>query len=93
MAKRSDTKTQLLMKGNPKEEAGLFNDEEWTCSVCGRVVAPIFIRSDKDGNPKQYCGDHDPIRKEELMKIQGYSPEMIQEELHPKIRRGRPVGS
>ena len=64
----------------------IFNKEEWTCEVCGKVVAPIFIRILADGKKHRYCGDHDPITREEFEKIWGVTPDMKQ----PRGKRGRP---
>lgn len=56
-----------------------FNKEDWTCEVCGKEVAPIFIRTLADGKQHRYCSDHDPISRDELRKMQGMSDEMIKE--------------
>ena len=39
-------------------------------------VAPIFIRVLADGKEHRYCGDHDPISREEFEKIWGITAEM-----------------
>ena len=64
----------------------LFDPEKWTCSICGRVVAPIFITCDKDSIPHQYCSKHNPVSDEERHKWWGVTPDML------KLRsdRGRP---
>jgi len=63
-----------------------LRDKEWTCEVCGELSAPIFIRTQTDGNNHRYCADHDPISREEFEKIWGITPDMKQ----PRSKRGRP---
>lgn len=54
----------------------IFNKEEWTCEVCGKEVAPIFIRTLADGKQHKYCSNHDPISREEFEKIWGVTADM-----------------
>lgn len=64
----------------------MLNAQEWTCEVCGKVVAPIFIRTLADGKEHGYCSDHDPITRGEFERIWGVTPDMKQ----PRDKRGRP---
>ena len=66
----------------------LFDLKKWTCSICGKVVTPIFITLDKDDISHQYCSDHNPVTQEERHKMWGVTPDMLK----PRERRGRPVG-